>query len=55
MDEPSQAVDRTTLRQMFNEGNYWDRALYGDLHQAPVADDTSSASGQASRHAHIVN
>jgi hypothetical protein len=24
---------------MFNEGNYWDRALYGDLHQAPVADD----------------
>jgi hypothetical protein len=24
---------------MFNEGNYWHRALYGDLYQTPVADD----------------
>jgi hypothetical protein len=24
---------------MFNDGNYWHRALYGDLYQAPVEDD----------------
>lgn len=24
---------------MFNDGNYWHRALYGDLYRAPVEDD----------------
>jgi hypothetical protein len=38
MDEPSQLVDKTTLRQMFNDGEYWERALYGDLYQAMVED-----------------
>jgi hypothetical protein len=40
MDEPSQLVDKTTLRQMFNDGEYWQRALTGQgLYQTVEEDE----------------
>jgi hypothetical protein len=40
MDEPSQTVDPTTLRQMFNDGEYWKRVQTGQgLYQTIQGDE----------------
>jgi hypothetical protein len=40
MDEPSQPVDKATLRQMFNDGEYWKRVRTGQgLYQTVEEDD----------------
>lgn len=40
MDEPSQPIDVTTLRQMFNDGEYWKRVQTGQgLYQTVEHDE----------------
>ncbi|MBW1952186.1 MAG: hypothetical protein JRI50_00605 [Deltaproteobacteria bacterium] len=35
-DSPSKCIGRKQLRQMFNDGNYWSRALSGEFQQLLV-------------------